>query len=176
MIQAIARKIDQFMHNRAEQRDLNSLWGFSYWRRAVRTAGVMTLDAAAMFAAFMLLILLTRSEAESARLLSPEIGMIVVGVASVLFLAAGMYQRSWRFVSFADSVSMVITSSIGLFCGWIAVGYFWGLPAAGKYFQFSFRSAALLRCHHGDAVDACLPACGTLLPPPAAKCAFDFGQ
>jgi FlaA1/EpsC-like NDP-sugar epimerase len=134
MIQAIARKIDQFMHSRAEQRDLNSLWGFSYWRRAVRTAGVMTLDAAAMFAAFMLLILLTRSEAESARLLSPEIGMIVVGVASVLFLAAGMYQRSWRFVSFADSVSMVITSSIGLFCGWIAVGYFWGLPAAGKYF------------------------------------------
>jgi FlaA1/EpsC-like NDP-sugar epimerase len=134
MIQRAARKIDQYMHNRAERRDLNALWGLSYWRRAVRTAGVMTLDAVAMFGSFMLLILLTRSEAESARLLSPEIGLIVVGVASVLFLLAGMYQRSWRFVSFADSVSMMITSSIGLFCGWMAAIYGWGLPAEGKYF------------------------------------------
>jgi FlaA1/EpsC-like NDP-sugar epimerase len=134
MIQAFANKVDLFLHSRAERRDLNSLWGFSYWRRAVRTAGVLALDAGAMFASFELLILLTRSQAESARLLTPEIGAIVVAVASVLFLLAGMYQRSWRFVSFADSVSMLITSFIGLACGWLAVGYFWGLPAAGKYF------------------------------------------
>lgn len=134
MIQDVARNIDLFLHNRAELRDLYSLWGFPRWRRVVRAAGVMFLDAAAMFGSFILLIALTRDAAESARLLTFDIEVIVVGVASVIFLGAGMYRRSWRFVTFADSVALVITSAIGLLCGWISAAYFWGLPAAASYF------------------------------------------
>lgn len=134
MIQDVARNIDLFLHNRAEQRDLNSVWEFPRWRRVLRTAGVMLLDAAAMFGSFILLILLTRGTAESSRLLTFEIAAIVVGVASVIFLVVGMYRRSWRFVSFADSISMVITSALGLMCGWISAAVFLGLPDASIYF------------------------------------------
>jgi FlaA1/EpsC-like NDP-sugar epimerase len=133
MIQAFAKRIDLFLHNRADVRDLSPLWRFPYWRRAARTAAVAVLDITAMVGAFFLLIAITQAEAESARLLKPVDGMVVAGVASAIFLIGGMYRRSWRFVSFADSVVMVIMTAIGLACGWVAASYATGLANMGFY-------------------------------------------
>ena len=131
MIQALAQKVDLFLHDRSHSRDLTALWRFPYWRRVARTSGVFLLDASAMFGSFLLLIAITLTEAESARLLTTLDGMILVGVASAIFLSAGMYRRSWRFVSFADSVSMVITCIIGLTGGWVAATLVTGLSGIG---------------------------------------------
>jgi len=70
MIQSLAQKIDLFIHNRGNQRDLNSLWRFPYWKRVLRTGAVWTLDTLAIFTSFVLLLGLTRGWAESATLLT----------------------------------------------------------------------------------------------------------
>lgn len=140
MIQSLAQKIDLFIHNRGNQRDLNSLWRFPYWKRVLRTGAVWTLDTLAIFTSFVLLLGLTRGWAESATLLTLTNGAVIAGVASTFFLLTGMYKRSWRFVSFADSISMLITSFIGMGIGWAAIAY---VSPLSKYL-FNFVTFAVL--------------------------------
>ncbi|HPV68309.1 MAG TPA: hypothetical protein PLU56_08460, partial [Sphingorhabdus lacus] len=140
MIQSLAQKIDLFIHNRGNQRDLNSLWRFPYWKRVLRTGAVWTLDTLAIFTSFVLLLGLTRGWAESATLLTLTNGAVIAGVASTFFLLTGMYKRSWRFVSFADSISMLITSFIGMGIGWAAIAY---VSPLSKYL-FNFVTFAFL--------------------------------
>jgi FlaA1/EpsC-like NDP-sugar epimerase len=133
MIHAIAQRIDLLIHSGVERRDLSAVWRFPYWRRVARTTGVLLLDFCAMLGSFFLLILMTQAEAESARLLTLIDSVVVVGVASFIFLVAGIYRRSWRFVSFADSVSTMITTFVGLACGWVIATFVTGLAGMGFY-------------------------------------------
>jgi FlaA1/EpsC-like NDP-sugar epimerase len=134
MIQGVAQKIDLFIHNRDARRDLTALWRFPSWKRAVRTAAVWGLDMMAIFVSFMVLIALTRSWAESALLLTITDGATIAVVATSFFFLAGLYKHSWRFVSFADSVSMLITTFVGLAIGWASIAYF--SPLAAYAFNF----------------------------------------
>lgn len=143
MIQAVAKRIDLFIHDRAERRDLTALWRFPYWKRVVRTAGVVTLDFAAIFGSFLLLVAMTRNASQTAQALTAVNGLTISAIASALLLCAGMYRRSWRFVSFSDTVSMVITSMLGLATGWAATAALIGLGVHGLQ-AFSF--AALHFC------------------------------
>lgn len=133
MIHTIINRIDEFVQGHAKIRELPAEWRFPYWRRTARTVGVLSLDVCALLGSFFLLIAMTRSEAESAALLTLVDSLVVVSVASVTFLSAGMYRRSWRFVSFADSVSTVATTFVGLALGWITATFVTGLANMGFY-------------------------------------------
>lgn len=120
MIQAFAERIDLFMHDRAQWRDLSGLWRYPYWKRAARTIGVLVLDFAAMFGAYMLLFAIARDVGRPIAALSIVNGLAISSAASLVLLFAGVYARSWRFVSFSDAISMVVTTFVGLSTGWFA--------------------------------------------------------
>lgn len=121
MFQAFAKKMDLFVHNRSERRDLSALWTSPYRKRAIRTAGVLLLDFAAIFSSFMLLMAVARLDGGASTILKPINGLAISITASAVLLLAGLYRRSWRFVSFSDTVSMVLTTLVGLSAGWIAI-------------------------------------------------------
>lgn len=117
----IAERIDLFVHGNPERRDLSSFLRLPVWRRAVRLAGVMSLDFLAMLLAFALLRSTFMGKVEFVDLVSIEEAAIVAGVASIIMLLTGMYRRSWRFISFADGVFMAIATFVGLALGWGAL-------------------------------------------------------
>ncbi|WP_428630644.1 polysaccharide biosynthesis protein [Sphingopyxis sp.] len=136
MIQAFANRIDLLVHNRSERRDLSSLWISPYRKRTLRTVGVMVLDFAAIFASFLLLTAVAGADGHAAPILTMTNGFAISVAASLVLLFAGVYRRSWRFVSFSDTISMVITSFVGLCTGWIATAVFSG--QAGRGFGILF--------------------------------------
>lgn len=133
MIQAFADRIDLFMHKRAQWRDLSGLWRYPYWKRVARTVGVLVLDFGAMFGAYMILVAITRDLGRPIASLNPLNGLAITTAASLILLFAGVYARSWRFVSFSDAISTVITTFVGLSVGWLATSAL--LVEGGNGFQ-----------------------------------------
>jgi len=136
VIQTFAEKIDRFVHDRAEQRDLSVLWRFPYWKRAIRTAGVLLLDFAAIFGSFMLLVSVAGEAGRAVPMLTALNGLAISVTASLVLLLSGVYRRSWRFVSFSDAISSIVTTLVGLSMGWMATAILIGQRDRGLHLVF----------------------------------------
>ena len=93
-------------------------------RRAIRLAGVMTLDFLAITGALLFLLPILSPPASASAMIFP---LWTIALASGAAVATqylfGLYRRSWRFVSFADCAIMGVAVAIGLLAGWSLIAF-----------------------------------------------------
>ncbi|MBY8828373.1 polysaccharide biosynthesis protein [Hephaestia mangrovi] len=89
-------------------------------RPLVRLVAVGLLDALAIVASIKIAAAQTGSELAAVLARSGTFSTLFATIPVGLFIATGLYRRSWRFISYADALYLVTTVAAGLGAAWVA--------------------------------------------------------
>ena len=89
------------------------------FKKAARFTAIVSLDAFA--AAILLVVILLGTQpilTEPSLATNPFFIMTMVGVTVAVLISAGLYKRSWRFLSFSDILFLITVSSAAVIAAW----------------------------------------------------------
>jgi FlaA1/EpsC-like NDP-sugar epimerase len=114
------------------------------WRRFGRISIVMALDSVAVMVSLGLLLAIFGFELAGSRLFDMRFLLQMTMVSGGFFFVSGLYRRSWRFVSFADSIALALTVFGGLLTAWaVALGFSGRLGQLVYFFPVVMLHASL---------------------------------